>query len=125
MAFEQNIYDISRQAAADYYTTSKQFYIMKLNSSAYAELAGAANAASIGVLQNKPKEGEAAEIRRVGISKVICGDDIAIGAKVTGNADSEAVTAGAGERYIGIALETGADGRIISLLTEFGYMPAA
>ena len=124
LATEQNIYDLSLQAAADYYTTSKQYYIMKVDSNGRACLAGAANAASIGVLQNKPKIYEAAEIRKVGISKVVCGDAITIGDKVTGNSAHKAVTATATQRFIGIALETGAAGRVISILMDSGYMPA-
>ena len=124
MAYEQEIYDISLEAAADYYTTSYQYYIMKVNSDSRAELAGAANAASIGILQNKPKQFEAAEVRRVGISKVLCGAAVTIGDKVTGDSASKAVTATAKQRYVGIALETGADGRYISILNEFGYVPA-
>jgi len=124
MAIEQLIYDISLQAAADFYTTSKQYYVMKLDSNGRAALAGVANAASIGVLQNKPKQYEAAEVRRVGISKVVCGGTITCGAAVTGDADSKAVAAAATERYIGIALEAGIDGRVISILCETGFVPA-
>lgn len=125
MATEQNIYDFSLQAAADYYTTSKQYYIMKVDSNGRACLAGAANAASIGVLQNKPKQYEAAEIRKVGISKVICGASVTIGAHVTGDSNSKAVAATASQRFIGMALETGAAGRVISILMDPGYAPAS
>lgn len=125
MAIEQQIYDLSLQTAADYHTTSKQYYIMKVDTNGRACLAGAAHAASFGILQNKPKIYEAAEVRKVGISKVVCGDDITTGSKVTGDTNSEAVTATAGQRFIGIALETGADGRVISILMDSGYMPAS
>ena len=125
MATEQNIYDLSLQAAADYCTTSKQFYIMKIDANGHACLAGAAHGDSIGVLQNKPKQYEAAEIRKVGISKVVCGGSVAIGAEVIGDSDSKAVTATANQRYVGVALETGAAGRVISILTDSGYMPAS
>lgn len=125
MAIEQQAYDCSLDAAADYYTTSKQYYIMKLDTNGRACLAGDANAASIGVLQNKPKQYNAADVRIQGISKVICGGDITIGDKVIGDANSKAVTAAAGERYIGFALETGAAGRIISILCDTGFVPAS
>ena len=125
MATEQNIYDLSLQAAADYFTTSKQFYVMKVDSNGRACLAGAANASSIGFLQNKPKQYEAAEIRKVGISKAICGASITIGDKVTGDSNSKAVTATSGQRFIGIALEPGATGRVISILMDSGFMPAS
>ena len=123
MSIEQNIYSLSLQAAADYYTTSKQYYIMKIDANGRACLAGAADAASIGVLQNKPKQYEAAEVRKVGISKVVCGANVTIGDKVTGDSDSKAVTATSAQRFIGIALETGASGRVISILMDSGYMP--
>ena len=125
MAIEQRVYDLSLQAAADYYTTSKQFYVMKLNTSGQAELSGAAAAATIGPLQNKPKQYEAADVRQLGISKVVCGDTIACGAKVTGGDASKAVTAAASEKYFGTALEAGVTGRVISVLMEHGYMPAS
>lgn len=123
MATEQNIYDFSLQAAADYYTTSKQFYAMKVDSNGRACLADAAHAALIGVLQNKPKIYEAAEIRKIGISKVVCGASITIGDKVTSDSAGKLVTATATQRFIGIALETGATGRVISILMDSGYMP--
>ncbi len=123
MATELQLFDLSRDAAADFYTTSKQFYVMKLDTNSRAALAGAANASSIGLLQNKPKIYEAAEVRNLGISKAVCGGDITIGNKVTGDSDSKIVEAGSGEYYIGMAMETGADGRVISVLMGFGYMP--
>lgn len=123
MATELQVFDMSLDAAGDFYTTSKQYYVMKVDSNGRAALAGAANAASIGILQNKPKQYEAAEVRNLGISKAICGGAITCGNKVTGNTDSEIVEAASGERYIGIALETGEDSRIISILMDFGYLP--
>lgn len=124
MATEQQVYDLSLQAAADFYTISKQFYLMKLDTNGRAALAGAANAAMIGTLQNKPKQYEAAEIRQLGITKAICGGNVTCGAKVTGDSDSKAVAATATQKYFGTAMETGADGRVISVLMEHGYMPA-
>ena len=123
MATEQNIYDLTLQAAADYYTTSKQFYLMKVDSNGRACLAGDASVDTIGVLQNKPKQYEAAEVRKVGISKVVCGGSITIGNKIIGDTDSKAVVAAATERFVGIALETGAAGRVISILMDSGFMP--
>jgi hypothetical protein len=125
MATSQRIYDLSLQAAVDLYTTSKQFFIMKIDSDGRAAVAGAADAAMMGVLQNKPKQYEAANIRQLGITKVICGDTITCGAKVTSDGAGEAVAAAATNKYVGTAMETGADGRIISVLLEHGYMPAS
>lgn len=124
MSIEQQIYDLSLQANADYCTISKRFYLMKINTSGRFVLAGEANAATIGPLQNKPKQYEAASVRQLGISKVVCGGVITCGAKVTGDSASKAVAATAAQRYVGIALEAGANGRVISILMEHGYLPA-
>ena len=124
MSTEIQALDLSYQAAADYYTSSKQFYIMKLNSSGYAELSGAADAAMIGPLQNKPKQYEAASVRHLGISKVICGASFSAGTKLTSDSSGKATTATAGQKYFGTAQEAGVSGRIISVLMEHGYMPA-
>jgi hypothetical protein len=125
MSHELRLFDLSYEAAADYYTTSKQFFVMKLNTSGRAELSGAAAASMIGILQNKPKQYEAAEVRNLGLSKAVCGDTIACGAKVTADANGAIVTATAGQKYCGTAQEAGADGRVITILMEHGYMPAA
>ena len=124
MAVEQELFDFNLQAAADYQTTSKKYYFMSIDANGRADLSSAADADLIGVLQNKPKQYQAAQIRRVGISKVMCGGTIAVAAKVTPDSAGKAVEAAATERYGGIALEAGVSGRIISILMEFGYMPA-
>jgi len=118
MSVEQRVYDISREAAADFYTVNKQFYIVKIDTNGRAALAGAGE--GDGFLQNKPKQYEAASVRRVGISKVVCGGTIATAAPITSDANGKAATATSGQRYCGIALEAGASGRVISALVEFG-----
>lgn len=131
MTVELYQYDVTREAAADFYTitnnvsTSKQFYLMALDTAAKAALAGAADANLFGVLQNKPKIGEAASVRRGGMSKVHCGAAaIAIGAKITSDSLGKAITATATQRYCAVALEAGAADRVISAIMEFGYVPA-
>lgn len=74
-----------------------------------------------GVVYNKPAAGEAAAVQLLGgILRVEAGGTIAAGANVASNAAGEAVTATAGEVILGEALEAGADGQIISVLTFSG-----
>lgn len=121
MTVEQRVYDISLDAAAD--LSASQFLIARVSGEFQANLATAAHAAALGPIQNKPESGQATEIRVVGISKVLCGGTIAVGANVTSNASGQGVTAASGERYIGKALEPGVNGRVISILCERGYAP--
>lgn len=74
-----------------------------------------------GVLYSAPGSGEAGEVQLLGgILRVECGGTIAAGANVASNATGEAVVATTGEVILGRALEAGADGRIISVLTYSG-----
>ncbi|MDR1946604.1 MAG: hypothetical protein LBQ51_05500 [Desulfovibrio sp.] len=58
-----------------------------------------------------------------GLPEVECGDAIDAGDPVTADAQGRAVAAGAGDRIIGFALETGAAGDIITYIHALGYAP--
>jgi hypothetical protein len=121
MALELRIWDISLDAADDY--EDEQFHIMYLSSEYTASLATGGSQMLVGILQNKPDAAaKACEIRRVGISKVVCGGVISVGDEITSDANGHAETATEGDRYVGIALEAGVEGRTISILMEFGYL---
>lgn len=123
MTVEQRIYDFSLEAAQD--LEDYQYHIMSIVGEFQCGPAPAADEDSQGILQNLPDhEGAEAELRRVGISKIVCGDTIPWGSKVTSDGNSHGVVAVEGERYVGIALQNGVEGRVISLLMEFGYAPA-
>jgi len=72
MAWEQELMDISCVAAAD--LSAKQFYIVKIVAGGGAEDAPSVNVPSgagdkpLGILQNKPKSGETARVRVMGVS---------------------------------------------------------
>ena len=119
---EFRIFDLPIQVAADYYTTSKQYYAMKMNSDGYAELAGASPEALIGVLQNKTKQYEAGAIRNIGVTKIVAGGTFDAGDKLTSDSASKAVEAAAGEKYFGVAREAGVTGRVVSMIMEFGHV---
>lgn len=126
-------YDISLVAAAD--LSADQFCFVAVNSSGEAALAGA-GAAALGVLQGAPTAGEAAQIRVMGVSKVVAGGTITAGNLISSNASGQAVaytalavtttitngtpdTAAntyAGSQVLGIALDSaGASGEIITV----------
>lgn len=119
MAVEQRIYDMSLDAAAD--LSDYQFHVMAGSGVFGCDLAGAADEDSVGFLQNKPDTaGIAAEVRRVGISKAVCGGTIPVWSKVTPDGDGHIVVALTHERYVGLAMQVGASGRVIAVLVEFG-----
>lgn len=69
-------------------------------------LAGSTDAIA-GVLQNKPKAGEAAAVRVVGTSKVVAGGSITAGAYVGSNAQGYGVAVTTdGRNVVGVALQT-------------------
>ena len=82
----------------------------------------------IGVLQNKPASGEAAEVMATGISFVVCGGsiDVSSNPRVGPDAAGKAVARAHGTdatKYVGgIALSDGADGQIIPVLLVTPYL---
>lgn len=72
--------------------SSKQYYIVQLDSSGDLEVGEGATDLIVGVLQNTPESGQAACYRFAGTTKVIASAAVAIGALVTSAADGEAVT---------------------------------
>lgn len=109
---------LSRKASAD--LSAKQFFIVKLDTNGEVALASAATDAFIGVLQNKPKAGETAEIRLVnaeGTLKVVLGGTVAKDAMVTADSAGKGVsTTTVGNYVLGMALEAGVAGDIIEVL---------
>ena len=85
--------DITLIAGAD--LSAKQFYAVKLDSNGAAVLAGDGEDA-VGILQNKPASGQAANVRIVGISKFVAGGAISLPNRVTSDANGKAKAAVAG-----------------------------
>lgn len=109
---------ISLAAGAD--LSAKQFFLLKLDASADAVLAAAGTDKIIGVLQNDPKSGEAADIAVApGITKVDLGGTVAIGDEITSDASGKGVVStSAGDRMIGQALRAGVSGDIVEVLLQ-------
>ena len=122
MATKENTQSITLLAGAD--LSAAQFRFVKTNSSGYAVLAGAGEMAN-GAVQNDPEMEQAAVVDISGVTKVEAAAAINPGALVASNGDGKAVTATAEDYALGTALETGADGRIISILFQpSGVVPA-
>lgn len=119
MSVEQRIYDISLDAARD--LSDFQFHVMSGSGEFGCDLSGAADEDSLGILQNKPEAaGDPSEVRRVGISKGVCGGTIPVWSRVTPDGDGHLVVALTHERYVGFAMQAGIETRVISILMEFG-----
>lgn len=140
MATEQNLICLSKVAGAD--LSAKQYYGVALQSDGEVEVANAAGEPVLGVLQNNPTSGQTATVAVSGVTKMIAGGVIAVGAYVAVDANGKAKTAVAGRTdttdtaaaadallgsyvlgiYVGNAAS--ADGDIISvLITHTGSVP--
>jgi hypothetical protein len=119
----QSVRDFERTFTAGEDMDTKQYFIVQLDASGNAELGESATDLLIGVLQNKPKSGEAALVRFGGTSKVIAGGAVAIGDWVTTDSAGETVaTTTDGNITIGRALEAADDGDIFEVLLSIQHL---
>ena len=108
---------------ADADLSAKRYFIMKF-ATADNEIGIASGATNllVGTLNNKPKEGEGANLtlRSGGVTgKVIAGATVTKGARITTDSNGKAIiTTTAANEVLGIALEDAVSGDI------FEYMPA-
>ncbi len=95
MAYEiaNSAVKITLPAGAD--LSAKQYYFVKINTSAQAVLCSGATDKPIGVLQNAPTSGQAAEITVVGGTKIVASasldEGVAIGTTAAGKAGAKTV----------------------------------
>lgn len=104
---------------------SYQYYFVRnvKGQEGYVQAASSATApAPLGILQNDPRDGEAATVRLLGRSKCVAGNTIGVGDFVVAASDGEADLA-AGSTANGIALTAGTAGaKFEVLLGHFGFM---
>lgn len=81
MAFEQNLITISAPAGAD--LSTKQYQVVKMDTSGNVVVGASTDNNVIGVLQNSPASGEMATVAVAGITKVVAAEAIALGAEVS------------------------------------------
>lgn len=110
-------------AAAD--LSAKQFYLVKVSGSRQVNVCSNIKDKVYGILQNKPKSGDAAEVIIFGISKVLCNSSTGVTAGAlfgVNAADGTAVafTASATNTAVGMALETVAANQVFTAFI-FGF----
>lgn len=104
MAYDhQWVPDLTLVAAAD--LSAKQYFFVKVDSNGKAAVCAAATDKPVGVLQNKPKSGEPATVRVLGVSKVSSNAALAegdlIGPSTDGQAEPKVDTTDVAEYYVG------------------------
>lgn len=70
--------------------STKQFYFVKLDTNGAAVVCTGATDVPVGVLQNKPTSGQAAEIVVVGVTKISADANLTIGNLIGTSADGQA-----------------------------------
>lgn len=103
------------KASAD--LSAKQYHFVSISGTGTVNSTGAGLGA-VGVVQNKPASGEAAEIDCDGVTKVVAGAAITPGteARVMSDANGAAITATATNKVLGVALEAAtAAGQVIAV----------
>lgn len=114
MAIMDRPYTVTLEAGAD--LSAKQFFFVSVSADGQIDPTGD-GAIADGVLLNAPAAaGRAAEVAIGGIVKVECGGTVTRGGPVASDASGNAVDAASGDVILGTALETGADGSVISIL---------
>jgi hypothetical protein len=116
MATQDNMLCVTLEAGAD--LSTKQFYFVSVASDGQIDPTGDGLDAD-GVLQDAPAAaGRAALVAIAGKVKVVCGGVVTRGGPVAADASGTAVNAATGDIILGVALETGASGRIIEILFQ-------
>lgn len=114
-------FKISLEAGAD--LSAKQYYFVKLDNAGKAVVCSGVTDKPVGVLQNNPTSGQAAEVVVVGLTKISSDAALAIADQIGTSADGQAAVYVSGTdttKYIvGTVLETsGAAGVINSVLVN-------
>lgn len=113
MAVQEALISVTLPAGAD--LRDHQYKFVSVDATGRVVLTGD-DAKAQGIVLNDPNTDEAAIVAVSGIVKVKCGDAVTRGGDVGSGANGAAKNAGAESEVLGTALETGADGRIISIL---------
>ena len=90
MAYEIPVLKVTFTAAADLSAAANQYKFVKLTASNTVNVCDGATDKPIGVLQNTPASGGAADVMIIGISKVQGDADLSVGNLVGTSADGQA-----------------------------------
>lgn len=113
MSYEIPTEKLTLIAGAD--LSAKKYYAVKINSDGHIVLAGSGENA-VGILQDKPASGYAGAVMTLGVTLAMYGGDVTAGQNLTPDAAGKLVTAGVSDAVIAVALESGADTDIKSVL---------
>ncbi len=113
--FGKAIDDLSLKAGED--LSGKQYTAVYLSAANEVKFATSTNSSlTVGILQNKPKSGEAATVRNLGLGKWLAGAAVTAGDPVTTNGSGRAIKVTSGGMVVGQALDTvGADGETLTV----------
>jgi hypothetical protein len=116
MAYDQIVQAITLPANAD--LSAKQFYLGKIVSdSGVGEVAVAGNGEQAhGVIYEGGTSGQATKLAVGGVLKVLAGGNVTAGAYVASDADGKVVAVATGDKSLGVAINSGVSGDIVSVL---------
>ena len=120
MAVEQRIHDNGFMvAAAD--LSAKKFRCVKVSGDFAVNICGVAGEQAYGVLQNIPASGQVANVRDLGISRVIVGTGgLTAGQKWMTDGNGAAVLATTGKHAVGIVLQGAIATEIATVTVGYG-----
>lgn len=117
MAIESTGLDQSVCTANADLSSSQYLAVIVATNDFGVSLSTAATAPSHGILQNKPKAGQAADVRFLGVSKAVAGAAFTRGTALMVNGSGQLITATTGNYPIALALESAtASGDIRSVM---------
>lgn len=99
-------------AAAD--LSALQFTAITINTSGQAASQAAGTSFTAGVLLNKPKSGDQAQVRALGVTKVLLGGTVASGAQIMPTTGGAFITATSTNYPVGFTLFGGVSGDIVT-----------
>lgn len=115
----QNNYGANKGYKAGSDLSTKQWYLVKQTAVDTVDITSAGTDLVMGVIQNKPKSGEIADVLRVGggaTLKVKIGGTVSIGDRLKSDSSGRGVTTTtSGDVTFGIALQAGVSGDIIEV----------
>lgn len=110
----RNLQAVGYTAAAA--LTAKQYYTVISAGSGTVNVSSVQGDPIMGIIQNAPASGAAAEVDIIGQSKVILGATVADGAQVMCNSSGAAITATSGEVAFGYVPDGGDSGEIVTVI---------
>ena len=116
MAIESRGFNLGICVASADYSTTGQFRAVYISADMTVATVASKGAIAFGILQNKPKAGEACDVMCVGVSKLVAGTgDLAAAAQWESDNDGSGVTAEAGKVGLGSVLKPAAAGELATV----------